>query len=120
MTRERLDTVQLDVNFETETLAITVDGVKVSTIGLAEIIRRERVLQAPVDGECRASIDRIPGDENAVRVLLEVGAAFTEFEALGLSVAGTFPELVVQRIASPVRRAIMKLFEPQKGRIILP
>jgi hypothetical protein len=112
--------IDIAVDFEARELVIQAAGVHVARLDFSEIIRREKILQAPADGECRATIDRIPTEPLRVRVLLDVAAVFTEFEALGLSPAGTFPELVVERIIEPVKRAIITLTAPQKGKIILP
>lgn len=117
--RITIDDLLVDVNFADETLVIsTKSGLRLAAIDFATIIRRELALQAPADGQARAFLDRIP--EIGARLRLQVAAVFTPAETLGISVEGSFPELVVRRIADPVRRAIEELTQPQKGRIILP
>lgn len=109
--RESADSAEINVNFETNRLEIVVAGVKVSSMPIGELIRRERLLQAPAAGECRATLDNVDGDH--VRITLEVSADFTLAEAMSLSVDGTFPELAAKRIAGPVRDAIVGLMKPR-------
>jgi hypothetical protein len=112
---DQIGSARIDVDLENDELLIVVDDVTVSRLSVREIIRRERVLLQE-DG-VKASIDHIPGLK--VRILLDVAATFTQAEALNLAME-SFSELVVRRIAAPVREAIVKLTTPQRGRIISP